>query len=79
MTAEEAAQAIRDGRTVKMTVGESDEDPVLLLTLERGCVMANAIAGWSAGVVEPVCSIESDFLTREYLQNRHALEVVEGP
>lgn len=75
MTPEQAAQAILDGRTVKMTVGTGEDDPVLLLTREGDGVMARAIAGWSAGVVELVCAIGSPFLV-SYLQDR-ALEIVE--
>lgn len=77
LTPEQAAQAIRDGRTVKMTVGTGAEDPVLLVKREMDTVMSDAIAGWSAGVREPVCAIDSTFLN-EYLSNRAALELEES-
>lgn len=76
LTPEEAQAAILDGKTVKVTVGEGAEDPVLLVTLEEDCVMSSAIEGWSAGVVEPVCFLGSPYLAR-FLQDRAALELVE--
>lgn len=73
----QAAQAIREGQTVKMTVGPKPEDPVLLLTREDNGVMSEAIAGWSAGVREAVCAIDSTFLA-QYLEGREALELSEA-
>ncbi len=75
MTADEAVQLLRDGERVRMTVGTGSEDPVLILHNDGGCVVSNAVAGWSAGVEEPVCGIESGFLLT-YLSGRHALERV---
>lgn len=71
-----AAQAIRDGKTIILTVGTNEDDPVLRVWREDGGVMSHAIAGWSAGVTEPVCAIDSPFLLT-YLSNRHTL-VIEG-
>lgn len=71
--ADAAAAAVRAGARVRMAVGEAPDDPVLMVWAEDGMVMSESIGGWSAGVVEPVCSIESDFLTNDYL--RGTLEV----
>lgn len=73
--AEQAITALRNGKTVRMTVGTGADDPVLLLTVEDGSVISRAIDGWSAGVTEPVCTFGSAFL-RTYLANRASLEVL---
>jgi hypothetical protein len=62
LTPEQAIVALHDGQTVRVKVGDLPDDPTLLVSIEDGCVMSEAIAGWSAGVVEPVCHIGSDYL-----------------
>jgi hypothetical protein len=72
LSAERAAELVRAGRVVRMTVGEEgSDDPVLLvrLTEDGGGVESESIAGWSAGVVELVCAVESTFL-EHYLRGR---------
>ena len=64
MDAATAAQAIRAGEKVRMTVGVDQDDPVLIVWRNGAGVMSEAIAGWSAGVCEPVCGIDSDFLMK---------------
>lgn len=75
MTVEEAVQTIKAGARVRMTVGEGSEDPVLIIWNDDGCVMSESVAGWSAGVVEPVCGIESNFLL-SYLAGKLALDKI---
>lgn len=75
----QAAAAIRRGEVVKVTVGAGSEDPVLLAWRADGGVMSVAIAGWSGGAREPVCAIESKFLTDDFLAGKLKLEVVERP
>jgi hypothetical protein len=72
LTPEQAIAAVRDGQTVRVQVGTDPEDPTLLVSLEDECVMSESIAGWSAGVVEPVCAVGSDFL-RTYFDGRASL------
>lgn len=76
MTAAEAAIAIREGKTIRMTVGTGAGDPVLLIRREGNTIMSEAVGGWSAGVTEAVCFIESRFLEDDFLKDRHALELV---
>jgi hypothetical protein len=79
MTAGEAVTRVLANGCVRMTVGEGGpEDPVLLVWREDSVIMSAAVAGWSAGVVEPVCAVGSDFL-RTYFDDRHALERAERP
>ena len=74
MTVEEAREALRSGKRIRMVVGDGDEDPTLILYLDGLMVMSESVAGWSAGVVEPVCSLTSDFLVA-YLDKRLSIEV----
>ena len=63
MTPQEAVPHILNGRTVKMVVGGYDpDDPVLLIYVEDDMFMQTAIGGWSQGVTEPICDIDSDFI-----------------
>jgi hypothetical protein len=73
MTAEQARETLSRGDLVRMVVGESPDDPTLILYLQDGMVISEAIAGWSAGVVEQVCALESDFLAT-FLLDRHSVE-----
>lgn len=73
-----AAEAIRAGGRVKVTVGAGEEDPVLEVYVYDGMVMSTAVAGWSAGACEPVCALGSDYLTDHLLANRE-LELIEAP
>lgn len=75
LTPTEARDAVLAGRTVRLTVGTAPDDPILRVWREDGCIMSESVAGWSAGVVEPVCDVASDFLTTYYLLNRHRLEI----
>ena len=71
---EAAREALTRGDWIKVEVGEDADDPVLILTLRDGMVMSEAVAGWSAGVVEPVCALGSDFL-RTYLMGRRSVVI----
>lgn len=59
---ESARDAILAGRTVRKTVGTGADDPTLLLYLDGGMIYSQSIAGWSAGVLEPLCWQSSDYL-----------------
>lgn len=77
MTPAEALDALRANEcAVRLSVGTGEDDPVLILTNEGGCIVATSVAGWSWGVVEPVCAAGSDFL-RTHLLGRHELTRVE--
>lgn len=71
----EAVETLRAGGKVRMTVGTQPDDPVLVLWNEDGAVMSESVAGWSAGVEEPVCGIESNFLLT-YFEGREKIEAV---
>lgn len=75
MSPQEAAQAVKRGATIKMTVGTDDDDPVLLVWAEDDLVQSYAIEGWSAGAQEAVCDIGSNFLADSYFAGKHELEV----
>lgn len=74
MSTLDAVAAVRRGDAVRVTVGSSPDDPVLRVWAEDGCVMSAGIAGWSAGCVEPVCALDSDFLAF-YLRTTDARRV----
>lgn len=76
VTIEQAREALSAGGRLRVVVGTAEDDPTLLVWLQDGMVMSAAVAGWSAGVVEPVCAFESDFLDREYLTGRESVEVI---
>lgn len=78
MTPGEAVTRVLANGCVRMTVGDDPDDPVLLVWRDDRMVMSAAVKGWSAGVVEPVCAIESDFL-RTYFDDRANLERAERP
>jgi hypothetical protein len=78
MTPGEAVTRVLANGCVRMTVGDDPDDPVLLVWRDEGTVMSAAVKGWSAGVVEPVCAIGSDFL-RTYFNDRARLERAERP
>lgn len=73
----DAIQALHAGKTVILTVGPAPDDPVIKVWIDNGMVMSEAIAGWSAGVVEAVCEAGSDFLDTYYFHERHKLELAE--
>lgn len=75
MEVERAREALSSGKRIRIVVGAEAEDPTIVLSLDDGMVMSTAVAGWSAGVVEPVCGLESDFL-RTYLLDRESIEIV---
>lgn len=80
MDAVQAAQAIREGKTVRVTVGDGEEDPVLLAWLDDfGGVVSHGMEGWSAGVSELVCAAESDYLEKMFLAGKADLTVVDRP
>jgi hypothetical protein len=62
MTLGEAREALGEGRRLRVTIGSAPDDPVVVLSLSDGMVMCESVAGWSAGVVEQACFIESDYL-----------------
>jgi hypothetical protein len=62
MTVEEARWLLNAGESLRMLVGEDPQDPTLIVWLDEHMVMSESVAGWSAGVVEPVCGIDSDYL-----------------
>jgi hypothetical protein len=72
-----AKDALSAGRALRIEVGNDPEDPVLIVRLEDGCVMSHAIRGWSAGVVEPVCAIDSDYLAK-FVTGRKSVRIVES-
>jgi hypothetical protein len=74
MTVEQVRGLLREGRRLRVVVGTAPDDPVGVLSLREGMVMWESVAGWSAGVVEPACSVESDYLAT-YLDK--AIEVLE--
>lgn len=80
ITAEQAREALQSGRELRMVVGVDPDDPTLRIYLEEGMVVSESIAGWSEGVVEPVCDLDSDFLAEfldGYGKGRHSVEVVD--
>jgi hypothetical protein len=62
MQVEEARELLKAGRRLRIVIGPNEGDPTIVLSLDDGMVMCESVAGWSAGVVEPACSIESDYL-----------------
>lgn len=70
----EARCAVLSGRRVRMVCGAGIEDPTLIVWLDDGLVLSAGIAGWSAGVVEPVCDAGSAFLL-EFLDGRVSLSL----
>lgn len=66
LTAQEAHDAILAGKRVRLVIGEDPQDPTLLHWLHDGMIIAESIAGWSAGVVEAVCSASSPFYVEHY-------------
>lgn len=71
------AEAVRAGKRVRIVCGPEPEDPTLIVYAQGGMAMSEAVAGWSAGVVEPVCALGSDFLLG-YFHNRELVEVIEA-
>lgn len=74
-----AAEAIRGGGRVKVTIGTGEEDPVLEVYADDGMVMSTAVAGWSAGAVEPVCTLDSNYLTEHLLADRELELIAPAP
>lgn len=62
MTIEEAREALRAGERLRIVIGPAADDPMIVLSLLDETVICESVAGWSAGVVEPACFIESDYL-----------------
>lgn len=58
----EARELLKAGKRLRIVIGPGEQDPTIVLSLDDGMVMCESVAGWSAGVVEPACSIESDYL-----------------
>lgn len=79
LTSSEAADALRRGHAIRMAVGTDPEDPVLIVRNEDGSAVSESIGGWSAGVVEPVCSLDSDFLEKVYLRGLLTLAPTNDP
>lgn len=66
---EEAVAALHAGKRVRVTVG-GQSDAVLVAWIDDGRVMSEAVEGWCAGVVEPVCFVGSDYLAGSFLAGR---------
>lgn len=80
MTTNEAVDAVRAGKAVRMVVGEGSEDPVLIVWRDEfSGVMSAAVAGWSQGVVEPVCGIDSKFLASYFDGKTLSIEEAGAP
>lgn len=75
MTMAEARERLSRGERLRMVVGENPADPTLILHVADGQVISEAVAGWSAGVTEPICPLDSDFL-ETFLLDRHSIAPV---
>lgn len=73
LTPAQAAAAVREGKTVRLVVGTDSEDPVILTRDVDGMAISTPIAGWSEGIVEPICETSSDFLETYWFHNAHSL------
>jgi hypothetical protein len=67
VTVDEARRILAAGGKLRVVIG--DNEIVLIAWLGRdeldstyGMVMSEAVHGWSGGVVEPVCGLDSDYL-----------------
>jgi hypothetical protein len=85
LTPEEARDAVLAGQTVRMSVDSGDpEDPVCLLYVDRCSefdgepnVYSEAIDGWSAGVKEAVCELDSSFFLEFVADDGRRLELTD--
>lgn len=67
MTVDQAIDALRrDGRVLVTVV----PGHVLRVSLDGTTVMSECIDGWCAGVVEPVCQLDSEYLRQAFLADR---------
>jgi hypothetical protein len=71
LSGEQARAHVLAGRTVRMVVGATPDDPICLHYLDRcrefdgePMIYTEAIGGWSAGIKEAICEPESDFYVR---------------
>lgn len=78
MTPHEARELLLNGGEVEMVVGTKPADPILVLWLDGDMVMSESVAGWSAGVIEPVCFRNSDYLLEHLSGRRHLAPEPEG-
>jgi hypothetical protein len=76
MTVDEARAALRRGDRIRVVVGTDPDDPTIVLSLDGETVICTAVAGWSAGVVEPACWIDSDYLKTYLDGSKHSVELV---
>lgn len=76
MTPAEALAAVRAGERVRVVVGKDVDDPTLIVWADDGTLMSAAVAGWSAGVLEPVCAMDSEYLTT-FFDDRERLELAD--
>lgn len=76
LSIEQARTRLLRGHYVRLTVGTDPEDPVLELRREGGMFVSNAIGGWSEGIEELICEVESDFIY-DFLGGRARLEAME--
>lgn len=76
MIPREAAERIRNGGAVRVVVGTEPDDPTLIVHRDGDAIMSRAVAGWSEGVVEPVCDAQSAYLLT-FLADRASLTAVE--
>lgn len=75
MNVEDARAALKHGQTIVIVVGTDPEDPVCHLTLDNGLVYTTSVAGWSEGITECVCELDSTFLDRFINEDRHSVYV----
>lgn len=71
------AAAVRDGKRVRVVCGPGPDDATVIVYAEDGVAMSKSVDGWSAGVVEPICALGSDYLPG-FFHNRETVEVIEG-
>ena len=73
ITADQAREAMKAGKRLRVTIdsGDPEGDPTLILFLKDGEIISEGVKGWSEGVTEAVCDLESDFLT-EYLEGSYS-------
>lgn len=62
ITVAQARELLQAGKRLRIVVGPGEQDPTIVLSLDGQTVMCEAVAGWSAGVVEPACALSSGYL-----------------
>lgn len=82
LTPQAAVARITRGKRVRVKVAADPlaglgDAPELIVWRDGGTVMSEAVAGWSAGVIEPVCALNSEYLLG-YFTGRARLEPIEN-